>query len=172
MNSASNGMLFGLIIVVGLFAVTFLYLSVKKTLKRNVFCKKQYEEQKRLVGKEYVYRTGAPRYILKAMVKNAIPVNNSFSAKVKGGNYRILSETEGNITYQHMSKLTVGGDGDEFTAWISFFDTPNGCSVAACIERWREKDGVTRKAGLEAMREFYGYVENAVRAACTGRYWG
>ena len=79
-----------------------------------------------------------------------------------------ISRTKDNRIEQwlcrYAGKPHVPGKGDEFTASIIFSGYgENGTSLSMEILRWREKNGVTRKAGLKAMRGFLNEVYNAVR---------
>lgn len=142
----------------------FLYYAVKKKLKQNVFQKSQYEEQLRLTNKPETHVVQADIATVMTSIKNRIPVDTSTKAVFKGGNYSIVSERNDCITYHHASKITTGGEGDEFTAQVSL--TPlddNRTQITSAIIRWREHDGVTRKAGIAAMQEFQAMVREAVR---------
>lgn len=148
---------------IGIFVFFFIYYEVKKRLKQNVFQKEQYEEQKRLTEKPVIYVVNADIATVMNAVKKAIPVDTSVKAVFKGGNYSVESESDNVIVYHHASKITTGGEGDEFTAQIVLEPYgDNQTQVSVSIIRWRENDGVTRKAGIAAMQEFHTMVKNAV----------
>ena len=158
-----EGIGYGLLAVVVLFAVSYLYLKIKEKAKKNIFFKEQYEMQKNLTENAYVFTYQGTTEQLKSAIKSRIPVDNSFSANFVGGNYTITSETSDEITFLHGAKITTGGGGDEFTATIKFSQTENASRAVAQIIRWKVHDGVTRKAGIQAMQAFFNSVSLAVK---------
>lgn len=152
-----------ILFVVGIFAVSFLYVWIKEKAKKNIFFKEQYQMQRNLTENAYVFTYHGTIEQLKAAIKNRIPVDNSFSANFVGGNYTIKSETADEITFLHGAKITTGGGGDEFTATIKFSQTENASRAVAQIIRWKVHDGVTRKAGIQAMQAFFNSVSLAVK---------
>ena len=152
-----------ILFVVGVFAVSFVYVWLKEKAKKNIFCKEQYEMQKNLTENAYVFTYQGTTEQLKSAIKNRIPVDNSFSANFVGGNYTINSETADEITFLHGAKITTGGGGDEFTATIKFSQTEKASRAVAQIIRWKVHDGVTRKAGIQAMQGFFNSVSLAVK---------
>jgi hypothetical protein len=69
------------------------------------------------------------------------------------------------IIFKHTSKIGTGGSGDEFTASVTFSQVfPTTVRAEVSIDRWREKDGVTRRAGIQAMENFMNTVTAAFRA--------
>lgn len=148
---------------VGIIAITFLYYWIKEKAKKNIFFKDQYEMQKNLTENSYVFTYQGTVEQLKEAIKNRIPVDNSFSANFVGGNYIIKSETADEITFLHGAKITTGGGGDEFTATIKFSQTEDAACAVARIIQWKVHDGVTRKAGIQAMQGFFNSVSLAVK---------
>ena len=160
-----EGIGYGILAVVALFAVSYLYLKVKEKAKKKIFFKEQYEMQKNLTGNLYVFDTAAPIETIKEALSKRIQTDDSFSANFFGGNYRITAQAADSITYLHGAKITTGGGGDEFSAKVFFMQIENGLKVIAEIIQWRVKDGVTRKAGIQAMQNFFNSVSLAVKDA-------
>ena len=158
-----EGIGYGILAVVVLFAVSYLYLKIKEKAKKNIFFKEQYEMQKNLTENAYVFTYQGTTEQLKSAIKKRIPIDNSFSANFVGGNYTISSETSDEITFLHGAKITTGGGGDEFTATIKFSQVENASRAVAQIIRWKVHDGVTRKAGIQAMQGFFNSVSLAVK---------
>lgn len=78
---------------------------------------------------------------------------------------KVKSETDLKSVYRHTSKISTGGDGDEFTASVTFNPTEGHVMRATVsIDEWREKDGVTRRAGIKALDEFIDKTVAAFRA--------
>jgi len=153
---------YGILIVIGLFVVVYLYTKIKEKAKQNIFFKEQYETQKALTERSYVYHSAADAETIKTAIKKHIPTDDSFAANLKGGNYTIEAETPDSITYLHGAKITTGGGGDQFTANVTIRQNNGVSEITAQILRWRVHDGVTRKAGIQAMQDFYDRVRLAV----------
>ena len=158
-----KGILYGFLLFGILFVLSFIYLKIKEKAKKEVFFKEQYEMQKKLTENAYVFSYNGTTEQIKSALKIRIPTDNSFEANFVGGNFRIQSETENEIIYFHGAKITTGGGGDEFTASVKFIKNDNLNKVVASITQWRVKDGVTRKAGIQAMQGFFNSVSLAVK---------
>lgn len=160
-----SGTATSILLVIALFGVTFLYITIKKKAKQEIFFKDQYKEQKNLTENAYLYKASATEDAVRAALKKHIPTDDSFSANFVGGNCRIAAQNDNSITYLHTAKITTGGNGDEFTASVTFGKTESGVDVLAQIVSFRVKDGVTRKAGIQAMQDFFDSVRRAVTEA-------
>ena len=158
-----KGILYGFLFFGAVFVLSFLYLKIKEKAKKEVFFKEQYEMQKKLTENAYVFHYIGTVEQIKSALRVRIPTDNSFGANFVGGNFRIKSETENEIVYFHGAKITTGGGGDEFTASVKFIHNENINKVVASITQWRVKDGVTRKAGIQAMQGFFNSVSLAVK---------
>jgi hypothetical protein len=78
---------------------------------------------------------------------------------------KVRMESPNRIVYQHQGKITTGGEGDNFTASVTFESvTPSQLRAVVSIDRWREKDGVTRRAGIAAMQNFMNTVVTAFQS--------
>lgn len=152
------------ILIIIFTALYMIYYEVKKTLKRKVFQKGQYEEEKRLVRTRVVMVTKVPKVNVIDALDRFIPLDYSAKGTFFGGVYR-CEDTEDKRIYIHISKITSGGDGDEFEAEVYFSQQDNQLKVVGKITRWRECDGVTRKAGVEAMNKFLKNMEQAFHYA-------
>jgi hypothetical protein len=92
-----------------------------------------------------------------------IKVDDSAKGAFLGGVLKCTKRTDDYIEYLHISKFTTGGDGDEFSASISLKEEQEIIKAVISINRWKEKDGVTRKAGIEAMQDFFSSVQKAFK---------
>ena len=148
---------------IGLCIFFWIYYWVKEKLKRNVFFKGQYEEQQKLTHQNMIIITTASKEKIFESLDNEIKIDDSVKGAFKGGIYKCTKRTDSYIEYLHTSSIYTGGEGDEFSSSISLKEEEGNTKVIVSINRWREKDGVTRKAGIEAMKEFYSSVEKAFR---------
>jgi hypothetical protein len=63
------------------------------------------------------------------------------------------------VIFHHTSHITAGGSSDEFTASVTFHQLDaRRLQAVVSIDRWREKDGVTRRTGINAMQNFMNTV--------------
>jgi hypothetical protein len=148
-----------------IFGIAWVYAIVKRNAKRSVFFKGQYERQKALTHRNMVLVSAAPLSALQSSLAQHIPNDDSAKASFLGGAMRVRMEGPTRIVFNHLSHITTGGSGDSFTASVTFatVDARHVRAVVS-IDRWREKDGVTRRAGLNAMEQFMNNVVNAFRA--------
>ena len=149
-------------IVIGIFCILMVYYEIKKRLKRNYFNKEQYEHQKEMTHRYYVYTTTSEPKQIKKRLCRMLPVDDSFKSNFLGGNYTISENREDKISFLHHSKLTTSGDGDEFIGSVTFRPRGDMREAVLQIERWREHDGVTRRAGIRAMEEFLRIANDAI----------
>jgi hypothetical protein len=147
------------------FGASYLYYFLKQKAKRNLLFKGQYEQQKSLTHRNMVLVSGAPIAALQSSLASFIPDDSSARAVFMGGAMRVRMESPTRIVFKHLSKITTGGDGDAFTASVTFDQTDaNRVRAVVSIDTWREKDGVTRRAGIAAMESFMNNVVAAFRA--------
>ncbi len=160
----NEGILYGLGGFALLFVFFWLYYSIKQKAKRNLFFKKQYEEQLALTHQEVVFTTAASAKQVRQALSVHIPLDDSVKGTFLGGRYKMKEEAN-RLIYERSSSIKTTGEGDAFTGSVTFIPQENGLRAVARIERWREKDGVTRRAGIEAMRGFIEAVKAAFREA-------
>lgn len=160
----SEGIIYGLGGVVFLFAFFWLYYTVKQKAKRGLFFKKQYEEQLSLTQQDVVFTTSASVERVRQALAIHIPLDDSVKGAFLGGRYKVKEEAN-RLVYERSSSLKTAGEGDAFTGSVTFVPQETGLRAVARIERWREKDGVTRRAGIDAMRQFIEAVKAAFREA-------
>ena len=151
----------GLGLFAALVVVCMIYGHFKQKAKRKIF-KGKYEEQKSLTHNATIVQTASTIAQVKQSLKETIPTDDSAKAAFLGGRLKIQSETDNYIEYYHTSHFKVSGEGDEFTGSVAFEPTETGLTVTIRIEKWREKDGITQKAGIEAMRKFVELAKTAV----------
>jgi hypothetical protein len=155
----------GLLIFAVLIGLSFAYYWIKQNVKRNIFFKDQYERQKTLTHRNLVLDTAASMQTVQNSLAQHLPDDSTARAAFSGGAMRVRMEHPERIVYHHTSKFFTGGSGDEFTASVTFKPLETGhLRAVVSIDRWREKDGVTRRAGISAMENFMGTVVNAFRA--------
>lgn len=148
-----------------IFGVGWLYYSVKIVAKRNIVFKDQYEQQRALTHSKLVLTTVAPLCDVQSSLAHHIPDDRSARATFFGGAMRATVQHPNRIVYEHIAKISTGGDGDWFTASVTFESVPpTQLRAVVSIDRWREKDGVTRRAGIDAMQSFVSAVVTAFRA--------
>jgi hypothetical protein len=154
-----------ILVLVVLFGGSWLYYSVKKQAKRNLFFSGQFERQKALTHRNLILTTTASMDAIQSSLAYHLPDDRSARAAFLGGAMRVRVENPHRIVYHHTSHITAGGNSDEFTASVSFsqVDTSRLRAVVS-IDRWREKDGVTRRTGISAMENFINTVVAAFRA--------
>ncbi len=159
------GVIFAVLFFGALLAAGWLYYYIKEQAKRKLFFRAQYERQKALTHQYLILTTVAPMQDLLSSLAHHIPDDRSTRAAFMGGAMKVHLENPWRIIYQHRSKITTGGDGDAFTASVNFepIDASRLRAVVS-IDRWREKDGVTRRAGINAMENFMNTVVTAFRA--------
>jgi hypothetical protein len=144
---------------------SYLYYFVKQQAKRNLFFKGQYERQKSLTHRNMVLISAAPMDALQSSLAHYIPDDSSARAAFLGGAMKVRMESPTRIVFNHLSKITTGGDGDAFAASVTFQQADaHRVRAVVSIDNWREKDGVTRRAGLTAMEDFMNTVVAAFRA--------
>ena len=148
---------------IGLCIFFWIYYWAKEKLKRNVFFKGQYEEQKQLTHQNMIITTNASKDRIFESLNNEIKIDDSVKGAFKGGIYKCTKKTDNYIEYLHTSSIYTGGEGDEFSSSVLLKEENEKIKAIVSINRWREKDGVTRKAGIEAMKEFYSSVERAFK---------
>ena len=159
-----SGVWMGLGIFAALFAFGWAYYTIKQNVKRNILFKNQYEQQKLLTHQNRIFITNTTVEQVKRSLARHIHIDDSVKGAFVGGKYQITKQTDNYIEYKHTSSFMVGGDGDEFTASVSFNATGSELRAVFGINSWHEKDGVTRRAGIEAMRELLKAVESAFKA--------
>lgn len=148
-----------------LFGSSWLYYTAKAKAKRSVFFKDQYERQKALTHRNMVLTTSASIHDVQASLAQHIPDDRSARAAFLGGAMRVRMDAPNHIVYEHISKITTGGGGDRFSGSVTFDQiSPTRLQAVVSIDRWREKDGVTRRAGIDAMQNFMQTVVTAFRA--------
>lgn len=148
-----------------LFGGSWLYYAAKTKAKRSIFFKGQYERQRALTHQNLILVTSAPMDVVQSSLARCIPDDRSARTAFLGGAMRVRMENPQRIVYQHISKITTGGSGDQFTASITFEQlSPQQLRAVTSIDRWREKDGVTRRAGVDAMQDFMNSVVVAFQA--------
>lgn len=155
----------GILILAALFGIIWLYYTVKQKAKRNIFFRDQYEQQKALTLHNMVITTTAPINDVQWSLSRHIPHDQSARASFVGNAMHVRMDGPNRIVYKHIGKITTGGNGDEFTASITFepLETDRLRAVVS-IDRWREKDGVTRRAGIDAMAKFMNDTVAAFQA--------
>lgn len=148
-----------------LFGGSWLYYTAKAEAKRSVFFRDQYERQKALTHRNMVLTTTASIDAVQTSLAQHIPDDRSARAAFLGGAMRVRMENPNRIVYEHISKITTGGGGDRFSGSLTFDQiSPTSLQAVVSIDRWREKDGVTRRAGIDAMQNFMQTVVAAFRA--------
>jgi len=152
------GVLFLIVII-----VFFAWIWPK--IKRNTVAKGRYETELSLTGQAISFTTTASLDQVKRSLDNYLPTDDSVTGSFVGGKYKKIVVNANHLQYHHSSHITVGGSGDEFTASITFQQRENGLMALLQIDRWREKNGVTRQAGIKAMQEFVDTVKSAFLAA-------
>ena len=153
-----------IIAVVVILAASWIYSTIKEKAKREVFFKGQYDEQKSFTHRDTIVETGASLEDARTAVVARFPVDMSAKAAFSGGNYKLVGDESNKLTYRRTSSITNLNSGDEFTASVRFAPSePDGpLRVIVSIEQWREHDGVTRRAGIAAMKEFFDAVVQAI----------
>lgn len=156
----------GVVLVIAvLLGGSWLYYSVKQNAKRGLFFRQQYERQKAITHRNMVLTTAAPMQAVQTSLAQYLPDDRSARAAFLGGAMRVRMDNPNRIVYQHTSRITTGGGGDQFTASVTFEPlNPGRLRAVVSIDRWREKDGVTRRAGIAAMENFMNTVVAAFRA--------
>jgi hypothetical protein len=148
-----------------LFGGSWLYCTAKSSAKRNLLFKGQYERQKSVTHRNLHLTTSASMQAVQASLAQHIPDDRSARAAFLGGAMRVRMENPNRMVYEHISKFTTGGDGDRFTGSVTFTQIgPSQLQAEVSIDRWREKDGVTRRAGIDAMQNFMNTVVAAFRS--------
>jgi hypothetical protein len=156
----------GVILVIAvLFGASWLYYSVKKQAKRKLFFSGQYERQKSLTHRNLILTTTASIDAVQWSLAHHLPDDRSARAAFLGGAMRVRMENPNRIVYHHTSHVVAGGKSDEFTGSVTLrqIDASRLRAVVS-IDRWREKDGVTRRTGISAMENFMNTVVGAFRA--------
>lgn len=156
----------GVILVIAvLLGGSWLYYSVKAKAKRNLFFSGQYERQKALTHRNLILTTTAPMDAIQSSLAYHLPDDRSARAAFLGGAMRVRMENPHRVVFHHTSHITAGGSSDEFTASVTFRQLdPSRLQGVVSIDRWREKDGVTRRTGINAMESFMNTVIAAFRA--------
>jgi hypothetical protein len=155
-----------LLCVAALFTVSWIYYSVKQNVKRNLLFRDQYTRQRVLTHRNLVVTTSASIADVKRSLAEHVVVDDSVRGAFTGGATTLQSQSPTKLVYHHSSRITTGGRGDEFTASITFAPIDPGLVRAVVsIDRWREKDGVTRRAGIKAMEDFVNAAAAAFQAA-------
>ncbi|KAA0018533.1 hypothetical protein [Antrihabitans cavernicola] len=137
-----------------IFGVSWVYATVKTKAKREVFFKEQYDTQRSLTHSDLHITTNATVEAIRHSLDKHIPADESAKAVFFGGSMKKTHQTDFRTVWQHRSKITTGGDGDEFTASVTFRPENNRTHAVVSIDRWREKDGITRRAGIRVMQQF------------------
>lgn len=159
MGSTAGTILF-LAVIIG---VVLLWGVIKEKLKRNVFQKDRYDEEQRLTKTRIRLQTNVARKEIESALDRYIPTDSSVKGAIVGDTYKCTSLSNGR-EYLHRSKITSNG-GDAFNGRVIFAEQDGGLVATGQITEWYEHDGVTGKAGIEAMREFMDNIERAFRAA-------
>lgn len=159
----------GIVFVIGFFVVIFalawVYSTLKSAAKRKIFCKGQYERQRHMIDNDLVLTTVAPMPAVMDSLSRYIPDDRSAKSAFLGGAMRVTMEGSNRLVFNHMSKFTTGGGGDRFAASVTFEQLdPQRLRAVVSIDEWRENDGVTRRAGVDAMEKFRNEVVTAFRA--------
>ncbi|KAA0024915.1 hypothetical protein [Antrihabitans cavernicola] len=145
---------------------SYLYYAAKQRAKRKVFFKHQYDSQRSLTHRNLVITTTADIKDVRRSLDRHVVSDDSARAVFFGGAIKVQNRSDLRTVYQHSSKITSGGDGDHFSASITFRPPKDDhLSAVISIDQWREKDGVTRRAGIKAMQQFMDSVVAAFRAA-------
>lgn len=154
-----------------LFGLSWLYYTVKEKAKRNLLFKNQYETQKALTHGNMLITTTAAIDDVRASLDRYLAPDDSVRAVFIGGAIKLVSRDETTSVYKHISKITTGGGGDEFTASVTFLPPADSAQRAiVSIDCWREKDGVTRRAGIQAMQKFMSAVVSAFKEVDPSAY--
>ncbi|MDH6244902.1 hypothetical protein [Mycobacterium sp. OTB74] len=160
-----SGVGFAVLFFGGLFGVSWVYSTIKKKAKRNIFFRDQYARQRQLIDRNVILMTTASIDSVVASLAHFIPNDTSVKAAFLGGGMRVHMESPNRIIFKHASKIGTGGSGDEFSASVTFNQVSRATVRAeVSIDRWREKDGVTRRAGIQSMENFINTVTAAFRA--------
>lgn len=160
-----SGVAFAVLFFGGLFGLSWMYYTLKEKAKRNIFFRDQYARQRQLIDRDLILTTTASIDSVVASLAQFIPNDTSAKAAFLGGSMRVHMESPTRIIFKHTSKIGTGGSGDEFTASVTFNQVfPTTVRAQVSIDRWREKDGVTRRAGIQAMENFISTVTAAFRA--------
>ncbi len=159
----------GIVFVIGFFAViigiSWGYYTLKSVAKRKLFFKGQYERQRAMIDNDLVLTTVAPMPAVMDSLSRYIPDDRSAKAACLGGAMRVTMEGPNRLVYTHLPKFTTGGGGDRFAASVTFEQSgPQQLQAVVSIDEWRENDGVTRRAGIDAMERFRNEVVAAFRA--------
>ena len=142
----------------GFALIIFIIGFVYPKLKREIFSRSRYEKQQSFTHQARVFVTTASVEQIKIALGRYIMTDDSVTGAFAGGKYSIVNETATKITYRHSGSLMVGGQGDEFTASVTFYADENELKAKVSIDSWREKSGVTRNAGIRAMEDFINTV--------------
>lgn len=156
----------GLIAVIAaVFAICWVYAVVKEKAKRGVFFREQYEREKAVTRHDLVLTTTAPIQVVQSSLARYLPDDRSARAAFLGDVMQVHLDGPNRIVYDHTPKITTPGEGDRFTASVTFKPFGSGrLRAVVSIDCWREKDGVTRRAGIAAMEKFMTTVVTAFRA--------
>ena len=103
---------------IGLCIFFWIYYWAKEKLKRNVFFKGQYEEQKQLTHQNMIITTNANKDRIFESLNNEIKIDDSVKGAFKGGIYKCTKKTDNYIEYLHTSSIYTGGEGDEFSSSV------------------------------------------------------
>lgn len=89
-------------------------------------------------------------------------VEKSIGAQITCGNYELLAYEPNKLVYKRHSNFTTGGSSDEFTVSIVFKEQNNGnACVVVSMQSWIKNDGISHRAGIEAMRtSYYEIIES------------